>query len=122
MNKDLTNVYKVDEKQGVVKYTVKAHGTYFTGKSKCNFEDGDVFDLYKGMRIAKLRAILKMKRAQLKETIELQEQIKILLDAQDDVTSHVQAYTQSIISLEDKLATELGTKLPEPEPIEMKNA
>ena len=34
MNKDLTNVYKVNEQKGIVKYTVKANGRYFTGKAK----------------------------------------------------------------------------------------
>ena len=60
---DLTNRYKVNEEKGIVKYTVKAHGEYYTGVAKeTNFEEGDVFDLEKGKRIAKLRAILKMKR------------------------------------------------------------
>lgn len=122
MNKDLTNVYKVDEKQGLVKYTVKANGNYYTGRAKCNFEDGDTFNLEKGKRIAKLRAVKKMKQAQLKEAIELQDQIRMLLAIQEDLENDIQKYTQSLVSIEDKLATELGIELPEPEPVEMKNA
>ena len=52
MAKDLTNIYKIDEAKGLVKYTVKCHGRYFTGKSKVNVDEGDVFDLEKGKRIA----------------------------------------------------------------------
>ena len=36
---DLTNRYKVNEEKGIVKYTVKAHGEYYTGVAKTNFED-----------------------------------------------------------------------------------
>lgn len=117
MNKDLTNVYKVNEQKGIVKYTVKANGRYFTGKAKCNFEDGDKFDLEQGKRIAKLRAIRKMKIAQLKEALFVLEQLQILLSAKDDIDGRVQIYTQSICSLDEKLAKELGIELPEPEPI-----
>lgn len=117
MNKDLTNVYKVDEQKGIVKYTVKANGRYFTGKSKCNFEDGDKFDLEQGKRIAKLRAIRKMKIAQLKAALHVQEQLQILLSAKNNIDERVQVYTQSICSLDEKLAKELGIELPEPEPI-----
>lgn len=122
MNKDLTNVYKVDETKGLVKYTVKANGNYYTGKAKCNFEDGDKFDLEKGKRIAKLRAVKKMKQAQLKEAMELQYHIRMLVAMQEDLENDVQKYTQSLVSIEDKLAAELGIELPEPEPVEMKNA
>lgn len=122
MNKDLTNVYKIDETKGLVKYTVKANGNYYTGHAKCNFEDGDKFDLEKGKRIAKLRAVKKMKQAQLKEAMALQYHIRILLAVQEDIENDIQKYTQSLVSIEDKLATELGIELPEPEPVEMKNA
>lgn len=122
MNKDLTNVYKVDETKGLVKYTVKANGNYYTGKAKCNFEDGDKFDLEKGKRIAKLRAVKKMKQAQLKEAMELQYHIRMLVAMQEDLENDIQKYTQSLVSIEDKLAAELGIELPEPEPVEMKNA
>lgn len=122
MNKDLTNVYKIDETKGLVKYTVKANGSYYTGRAKCNFEDGDMFNLDKGKRIAKLRAVKKMKQAQLKEAMALQYNIRMLLAVQEDIENDIQKYTQSLVSIEDKLATELGIELPEPEPVEMKNA
>ena len=122
MNKDLTNVYKVDETKGLVKYTVKANGNYYTGRAKCNFEDGDMFNLDKGKRIAKLRAVKKMKQAQLKEAMELQYHIRMLVAMQEDLENDIQKCTQSLVSIEDKLAAELGIELPEPEPVEMKNA
>lgn len=121
MNKDLTNVYKVDEKNGIVKYTVKANGEFYTGRAKCNFDDGDKFDIEKGKRIAKLRAVKKMKSAQLKEALYVQGELRKLIEMQDDVDSKVQIYTQSLVSITEKLADVLGVKLPEPEPIEMKN-
>ena len=34
---DLTNRYKINEEKGIVKYTVKAHGEYYTGVAKTNF-------------------------------------------------------------------------------------
>ena len=42
---DLTNRYKINEEKGIVKYTVKAHGEYYTGVAKTNFEEGDVLVL-----------------------------------------------------------------------------
>ena len=75
MAKDLTNTYKIDEAKGLVKYTIKAHGVYYTGKSKVNVEAGDVFDLEKGKRIAKLRAVLKMKRGLIAETEDMQNKV-----------------------------------------------
>ena len=107
-NKDLTNVYKIDNAKGIVKYTVKAHGMYFTGKSKANFDEGDMFDPEKGKRIAKLRALLKMKRYFLKETLEFQEYIREVASMEDEVTEQVAALTNSLCHLEDQLNEVLG--------------
>ena len=107
-NKDLTNVYKIDEAKGLVKYTVKAHGMYFTGKSKANVDEGDVFDLEKGKRIAKLRALLKMKRHFLKESLEFQQYIRDVASMEDEVTEQVAALTNSLCHLEDQLNDVLG--------------
>ena len=100
---DLTHRYKVNEKTGVVKYTVKAHGVYYTGVAKTNFAEGDVFDLEKGKRIAKLRAILKMKRGLLKEALEIQEVLNELVSKQDDVQELIQKLTQSAANVQEKL-------------------
>lgn len=108
MAKDLTNVYKVDEAKGLVKYTVKCHGRYFTGQSKVNTADGDVFDLEKGKRIAKLRAIMKMKRAQLAELVEIQDWVRELASHQDELAEQIQVYKNSTQHLQEKLNEALG--------------
>lgn len=108
MAQDLTNVYKIDEAKGLVKYTVKCHGRYFTGKSKVNVEDGDVFDLEKGKRIAKLRAVLKMKRAQLTELIEVRDWIREIASCEENLTEQIQVFTNSTVHLQDKLNEVLG--------------
>jgi hypothetical protein len=105
---DLTNRYKVNEEKGIVKYTVKAHGEYYTGVAKTNFEEGDVFDLEKGKRIAKLRAILKMKRALLKEALSIQEVMREIISQEEDLQNHIQALTQSTANIEEKLNEVLG--------------
>ena len=110
MAKDLTNTYKIDEAKGLVKYTIKAHGVYYTGKSKVNVEAGDVFDLEKGKRIAKLRAVLKMKRGLINESIDMQnkindfiafapvleEKIKVLQRSQGQVEAKLQEVLDSV--------------------------
>lgn len=105
---DLTNRYKINEEKGIVKYTVKAHGEYYTGVAKTNFEEGDVFDLEKGKRIAKLRAILKMKRALLKEALSIQEVMREIISQEEDLQNHIQALTQSASNVEEKLNEVLG--------------
>jgi hypothetical protein len=100
---DLTHRYKVNEKTGVVKYTVKAHGVYYTGVAKTNFAEGDVFDLEKGKRIAKLRAILKMKRGLLKEALEIQACLNELVAKQDEIQELIQKLTQSASNVQEKL-------------------
>jgi hypothetical protein len=108
---DLTNRYKINEEKGIVKYTLKAHGFYYTGVAKTNFEEGDVFDLEKGKRIAKLRAILKMKRAFLKEALAIQEVMREIISQEEDLQNHIQALTQSAANVEEKLNEVLGVRI-----------
>lgn len=110
---DLTNRYKINEEKGIVKYTLKAHGFYYTGVAKTNFEEGDVFDLEKGKRIAKLRAILKMKRAFLKEALAIQEVMREIISQEEDLQNHIQALTQSAANVEEKLNEVLGVRIEE---------
>ena len=113
MAEDLTNRYKINEEKGIVKYTVKAHGEYYTGVAKTNFEEGDVFDLEKGKRIAKLRALLKMKRAHLKESLAIQEIIREIISQEEDIQNRIQALTQSTAFIEEKLNDVLEVKMGE---------
>ena len=110
---DLTHRYKVNEETGVVKYTVKAHGVYYTGVAKTNFAEGDVFNLEKGKRIAKLRAILKMKRGLLKEALEIQEFLNELVSKQEEVQELIQKLTQSASNVQEKLNKVLGVEMTE---------
>lgn len=108
MAKDLTNIYKIDEAKGLVKYTIKAHGVYYTGKSKVNVEAGDVFDLEKGKRIAKLRAVLKMKRGLLSELLELQEIVRVIASSEESLQEEIAVLTDSATRVQEKLDAELG--------------
>jgi hypothetical protein len=108
MAKDLTNIYKIDEAKGLVKYTVKAYGVYYTGKSKVNVEAGDVFDLEKGKRLAKLRAILKMKKGVLKNLLEFQEMVRYYASLEDEIQEQIQVLTQSATRLTERINNELG--------------
>lgn len=109
MSVDLTKVYQIDEQNGVVKHTVKAYGEYFTGKAKTNFEDGDKFDLEKGKRIAKLRALSKMKKHLLKEAMCDLEFIRELASTEDELIDYIQKLTESINYIQNRLAIEVGT-------------
>lgn len=108
MKKDLTNIYKIDEAKGLVKYTIKAHGVYYTGKSKVNVEEGDVFDLEKGKRIAKLRAVLKMKRGLLRELLEIQTLVRYIANSEEKLQEEIAILTDSTTRVQEKLNTELG--------------
>ena len=108
MAKDLTNIYKIDEAKGLVKYTIKAHGVYYTGKSKVNVEAGDGFDLEKGKRIAKLRAVLKMKRGLLSELLELQEVVRTIASSEESLQEEIAVLTDSATRVQEKLDAELG--------------
>ena len=118
MAKDLTNIYKIDEAKGLVKYTIKAHGVYYTGKSKVNVEAGDVFDLEKGKRIAKLRAVLKMKRGLLSELLELQEVVRVIASSEESLQEEIAILTDSATRVQEKLDAELGIESIE-EPVNM---
>lgn len=118
MAKDLTNIYKIDEAKGLVKYTIKAHGVYYTGKSKVNVEAGDVFDLEKGKRIAKLRAILKMKRGLLSELLELQTLVRVIASSEESLQEEIAVLTDSATRVQEKLDAELGIESIE-EPVNM---
>ena len=108
MAKDLTNIYKIDEAKGLVKYTIKAHGVYYTGKSKVNVGAGDVFDLEKGKRIAKLRAVLKMKRGLLSELLELQKIVRVIASSEESLQEEIAVLTDSATRVQEKLDAELG--------------
>lgn len=118
MAKDLTNIYKIDEAKGLVKYTIKAHGVYYTGKSKVNVEAGDVFDLEKGKRIAKLRAVLKMKRGLLSELLELQTLVRVIASSEESLQEEIAVLTDSATRVQEKLDAELGIESIE-EPVNM---
>ena len=118
MAKDLTNIYKIDEAKGLVKYTIKAHGVYYTGKSKVNVEAGDVFDLEKGKRIAKLRAVLKMKKGLLSELLELQEVVRTIASSEESLQEEIAVLTDSTTRVQEKLDVELGIESIE-EPVNM---
>ena len=118
MAKDLTNVYKIDEAKGLVKYTIKVHGVYYAGKSKVNVEAGDVFDLEKGKRIAKLRAIVKMKRGLLNELLEIQELVRNIASTEEALQEQIAVLTNSVTRVQEKLNTELGIENIE-EPVNM---
>ena len=118
MAKDLTNIYKIDEAKGLVKYTIKARGVYYTGKSKVNVEAGDVFDLEKGKRIAKLRAVLKMKRGLLSELLELQTLVRVIASSEESLQEEIAVLTDSTTRVQEKLNSELGIESIE-EPVNM---
>lgn len=105
---DLTKIYQIDEEKGIVKHTVKAHGNYFTGTAKTNFADGDIFDVEKGKRIAKLRAVQKMKKALLKDAISDLEFVREIASAEDDIIDYIQKMTESLSYIQNKLAIEVG--------------
>lgn len=116
--KDLSNIYKIDEAKGLVKYTIKCHGHYFTGRAQVNRDEGDVFDVEKGKRLAKLRALLKMKRAQLNELIEIQTLVRQIAESEQKITEEVAVFTDSVCRLEDKILAELDI-VPAEEPVDV---
>jgi hypothetical protein len=103
---DLTKIYQIDEEKGIVKHTVKAYGNYFTGTAKTNFEAGDTFDVEKGKRIAKLRAVQKMKKALLKDSLKDLEFIREVASLEEDVQDYIQKLTESILYIQNRLRVE----------------
>lgn len=106
---DLTKIYQIDEEKGIVKHTVKAYGNYFTGTAKTNFEAGDVFNLETGKRIAKLRAVMKMKKHLLKDALNELEFIREIASLEEGVQDYIQKLTESITYVQNKLAIEVGS-------------
>jgi len=115
---DLSNIYKINEVKGLVKYTVKCRGHYFTGRAQVNRDAGDVFDVEKGKRLAKLRALLKMKREQLSELVEIQTLVRQIAESEQKITEEIAVFTDSVYRLEDKLLVELGIT-PTEEPVDV---
>jgi hypothetical protein len=108
---DLTKIYQIDEEKGIVKHTVKAYGNYFTGTAKTNFEAGDTFDIEKGKRIAKLRAVQKMKKALLKDALSDLEFVRELASTEDAIVEYIQKMTESLIYIQNKLDIEVGADI-----------
>ena len=105
---DLTKVYQIDEEKGIVKHTVKAYDEYYTGIAKVNTEAGDVFDVEKGKRIAKLRAVRKMKKALLKDALSDLEFVREIASCEENVQDYIQKLTESLNYIQNKLAIEVG--------------
>lgn len=103
---DLTKIYQINEEKGIVKHTVKAYGNYFTGTAKTNFEAGDTFDVEKGKRIAKLRAVMKMKKHLLKDALNELEFIREIASLEEDVQDYIQKLTESITYIQNRLHAE----------------
>lgn len=108
---DLTKIYQIDEEKGIVKHTVKAYGNYFTGTAKTNFEAGDIFNLETGKRIAKLRAVMKMKKHLLKDALNDLELIREIASLEEDVQDYIQKLTESITYIQNRLRTETETEV-----------
>ena len=103
MAKDLTNVYVIDEEKGIITHTTKAHGKYYKGIAKTNFEAGDTFDVEKGKRIAKLRAILKMKKDQIKGIMDDYHYCLEMADLCDTIQANLQKQVEVYNKIEEKL-------------------
>lgn len=107
MKGDINNTYTVNRKTGVITFTTKAYDVYYTGTAKLNKTAGDTFDETKGKRIAKLRAIMKMKRALLKENLQFQEFIHKISAMEEEIQTKIQLLTESYYRLEQKLNDEI---------------
>lgn len=103
---DLTKIYQIDEEKGIVKHTVKAYDEYYTGIAKVNTEAGDVFDVEKGKRIAKLRAVRKMKKALLKDALRDLEFVREIASCEENVQEYIQKLTESISYIDNRLLEE----------------
>ena len=108
---DLTKIYQIDEEKGIVKHTVKAYDEYYTGIAKVNTEAGDVFDVEKGKRIAKLRAVRKMKKALLKDALSDLEFVREIASCEENVQEYIQKLTESISYIDNRLLEETETNI-----------
>lgn len=111
-------IYKINKEKGLVKCTVKAYNTYYTGKAKVNTDEGDVFDEEKGKKIARCRALLKMKKALLNSAIDELEFIMSLESVKEELSDYIQKITESMNRLEEILCKELDLEIKE-EPVEL---
>lgn len=108
--KDLTKVWvKTDDK--TIKYALKAYGKYFVGTAIC--KDCDTFNEEKGKRIAKLKAIYKMKKYRANELIKLQSILREYANLEEEVTDELARTTTTMFSVKDKIAKEVGIEIPE---------
>ena len=108
--KDLTKVWvKTDDK--TIKYALKAYGKYFVGSAVC--KECDTFDVEKGKRIAKLKAIYKMKKYRANELIKLQSILREYASLEEEVTDELARTTTTMFSVRDKITKEVGIEVPE---------
>lgn len=109
---DLTKVW-VQTDSKTIKYALKAYGKYFVGTAVC--KDCDTFDSEKGKRIAKLKAIYKMKKYRVNELIKLQNLLREFACIEDEVTDELARTTTTMFSVKDKIAKEVGIETLEQE-------
>lgn len=108
--KDLTKVWvQIDDK--TIKYALKAYGKYFVGTAVC--KDSDTFDYEKGKRIAKLKAIYKMKKYRANELMKIQELLRTYANLEEDVTAELARTTTTLFSVRDKITKEVGIEFQE---------
>ena len=75
--------YLVNEAKKAVVYSVVAHGVVFVGTAKCG--PHDIFDVERGMAIAKIRATIAQRKYDAELTRQFIEDVKI---AQSDVAEY----------------------------------
>ena len=104
--------YTIKEKKRLVTYSFVAKGNIYTGRATCSPED--TFDVEKGKRIAKLRAILALKKDGLRELrTDLTIAQNVLTPAsvkaiEGPLNEKIEVYAVSVQNLEKKIAEQLG--------------
>lgn len=101
--------YTIKEKKRLVTHTIlTSDETYFTGRSQCSPDD--TFDVEKGKRIAKLRAIIALKKDQLSSLRADKEFISRVILTNSlrekfirEIADEIQVYMTSIKNLEKKV-------------------
>ena len=101
--------YTIKEKKRLVTYTIlTSDGSYFTGRAQCS--PGDTFDVEKGKRIAKFRAIIALKKDQLASLRADKEFISRVMLTNSlrekfnrEIADEIQVYMDSIKNLEKKV-------------------
>ena len=100
--------YTIKEDKRTVTYSFWAKGIVYTGRSFCSLEDK--FDPERGKLIAKLRAILCLKKDSLREIeTDLAVVMSVLTPAtlkivEGPIREKIDAYKFSILNLEKKIA------------------